>query len=75
MLKRLIAPKGATTQHNTILGDVFNYSERGTNILTNIAAITSNAMGDDDEGMFCGFGIIIQKQEYNYSLYSPRSCQ
>ncbi len=52
MLKRLTKPKGATTQHNTILGDVFNYSERGTNILTNIAAITSNTMGDDDEGTF-----------------------
>ncbi|XP_038073413.1 dynein heavy chain 6, axonemal-like isoform X3 [Patiria miniata] len=48
MLKLLSKEKGATTQLGTILGDVFHYSERGTNILSNISALTAGILGDDD---------------------------
>ena len=48
MLKLLSKEKGALTQLGTILGDVFHYSERGTNILSNISALTAGILGDDD---------------------------
>ncbi|XP_022090728.1 dynein heavy chain 6, axonemal-like isoform X2 [Acanthaster planci] len=48
MLKLLSKEKGATTQLGTILGDVFHYSERGTNILSNISALTAGILGEDD---------------------------
>ncbi|XP_071789676.1 dynein axonemal heavy chain 6-like isoform X2 [Asterias amurensis] len=48
MLKLLSKEKGASTQLGTILGDVFHYSERGTNILSNISALTAGILGDDD---------------------------
>ncbi|XP_070577565.1 LOW QUALITY PROTEIN: dynein axonemal heavy chain 6-like [Ptychodera flava] len=49
MLKRLTAEKGTTIQDGTILGDVFNYSDKGQNILSNISALTAGIFGDDQD--------------------------
>ncbi|XP_071833092.1 dynein axonemal heavy chain 6-like isoform X4 [Apostichopus japonicus] len=47
LLKKLCLDKGSTTQLGTVLGEVFHYSERGTNILSNISALTSGIINDD----------------------------
>ncbi|XP_063958044.1 dynein axonemal heavy chain 6-like isoform X2 [Lytechinus pictus] len=52
MLKRLCKDKGTTTEHGSILGEVLNYSDRGTNILSNISALTSSVL--NEEGMDAG---------------------
>ncbi|XP_077989551.1 dynein axonemal heavy chain 6-like [Glandiceps talaboti] len=48
-LKRLVKDKGTTSQDGTVLGDVFNYSDKGQNILSNITALTAGIFGDDDQ--------------------------
>ncbi|XP_033124826.1 dynein heavy chain 6, axonemal-like [Anneissia japonica] len=48
VLKRLARSRGASTEHGTILGEVLQYSERGTSVLSNIASLTSGFLGDDD---------------------------
>ena len=50
MLKRLCQAKGTGTEHGTILGEVFNYSDRGTNILSNISALTSSVLNEGGMG-------------------------
>ncbi|XP_071963333.1 dynein axonemal heavy chain 6-like [Antedon mediterranea] len=48
ILEHLARPHGASTEHGTILGEVLQYSERGTSVLSNIASLTSGFIGDND---------------------------
>ncbi|XP_071080158.1 dynein axonemal heavy chain 6-like [Haliotis cracherodii] len=48
MLKRLEKDGGTSFKNGTILGSVFNYSEKNTSLLENISALTK--FGDDDDG-------------------------
>ncbi|XP_019625905.1 PREDICTED: LOW QUALITY PROTEIN: dynein heavy chain 6, axonemal-like [Branchiostoma belcheri] len=50
MLSRLTKDGGTATKGSTILGSIFHYAERSSNILENISSLTSGFLGEKQGG-------------------------
>ena len=51
MLKELEKEGGTSYKSGTIMGTVFNYSEKQSSLLENISSLTSFGQGTQDQGM------------------------
>ena len=51
-LKKLSKDGGTSTNQGTILGSIFNYSDKGSSLLENISSLTRWGQEEDDKVCF-----------------------